>query len=425
MPAEDVQSEASLGSLTLSSPLTTTSTTPLSTPSPYATWELPFGKAWVHLNADQQFTRPVLIADGFELGASDHATLYNGLNDNLPDEQNPNRPRYHFLDKLKDRGRAVVLIGFNERSASLLDNAKAIREAVIKANAENVGGTKLMVGGFSMGGILARYALAKMETDGETHGTEVYFSYDSPHRGAVIPIGLQAFAAFIPNLAGQAPDPNNDFYQYVNSPAAQQMLAYYYDHEKDEVGLHPLRQAFLDALQEVDFWPRQTRRIGVANGTGNGVSGSAPAGQIAVQSTGQRPFPGTTFYLQSQGETVQVALLRRYKWTGGVLEKTVTTSGLPELDGAPGGTLASYGLVAKKIVEAGGEVELHYPAVCFVPSVSAVDVREVTNQEDLYTPADSLAGESQLHEFRCASTNTLHTSIVPELCEWLLERLPE
>ncbi|MER5858257.1 MULTISPECIES: esterase/lipase family protein [unclassified Streptomyces] len=424
MPAEEVSSEASLGSLTFSSPLTATPETPVSAPRPYATWDLPFGKAWVHLGADEQFTRPVLIADGFELGATDPAVLYNGLNDNLPDEQNPDRPRYHFLDQLRSLGRSVVLIGFNERSASLLENAETIREAVIEANKQKQGSTELMVGGFSMGGILARYALAKMEAEGEPHGTAVYFSYDSPHRGAAIPVGLQAFAAFIPNLAGQAPDPNNDFYRYISSPAARQMLAYYYDHEKDSVGVDPLRQDFLDKLEEVGGWPTIPRRIAVANGAGDGQATSVQPGKIAVKSTGARPFPGTTFYTQRQGDNVQVALLRRYK-VGGILEKSITTSGLPELDGAPGGTLASYGLVAKTIIEAGGTVELNHPAVCFVPTVSAVAIRDITDQADLYTPVNELDPTESELKFLCGSSNTLHTSIVRELCEWLLEHLPE
>ncbi|MEU0677599.1 hypothetical protein ABZ330_32850 [Streptomyces sp. NPDC006172] len=423
MPAEEVTAEASLGRLTFGTPLTAVPGTPVQAPTPHDTWNLPFGKAWVHLGADGQFTRPVLIADGFELGATDHATLYNGLNDDLPDPQNPDRPRYHFLDELRSRGRSVVLIGFDERSASLLENAQAVREAVLTAGVRN-GGPGLTVGGFSMGGILARYALAKMEADGEPHNTAVYFSYDSPHRGAVIPVGLQAFAAFIPNLAGQAPDPNNDFYRYISSPAARQMLAFHYDHEKDKVGVDPLRQDFLDSLQEVGWWPSGPRRIAVANGAADGRPTGVKAGEVAVKSTGARPFPGTTFHTQRQGEDVRVALLRRYK-VGGVLEKSITTSGLPELDGAPGGTLGSYGLVGKTITEAGGTVELNHPVVCFVPTVSAVAVRDITTQADLYTEVAALdPEESELDEFLCGTANTLHTSIVPELCEWLLARLP-
>ncbi|MFF5022633.1 hypothetical protein ACFY2J_00025 [Streptomyces collinus] len=81
--------------------------------------------------------------------------------------------------------------------------------------------------------------------------------------------------------------------------------------------------------------------------------------------------------------------------------------------------------MARTIVDAGGTVELNHPAVCFVPTVSAVAIRDITDQADLYTPVEDLdPAESEL-KFLCGSSNTLHTSIVRELCEWLIEHLPE
>lgn len=106
-------------------------------------------------------------------------------------------------------------------------------------------------------------------------------------------------------------------------------------------------------------------------------------------------------------------------------EKTITTSGFPELDGAPGGTLHTYEILAETLRKLGGTVDLRHGEVCFVPSVSAVAVRDVERQPDLYTNIDELPpDESELDEFLCSSTTTAHTAITEELCTWLLDRLP-
>lgn len=48
-----------------------------------------------------------------------------------------------------------------------------------------------MLWGVSMGGLIIRYALTKMEHDGTDHRVERYISFDSPHLGANVPLGFQ------------------------------------------------------------------------------------------------------------------------------------------------------------------------------------------------------------------------------------------
>jgi hypothetical protein len=63
--------------------------------------------------------------------------------------------------------------------------------------------------------------------------------------------------------------------------------------------------------------------------------------------------------------------------------------------------------------------------VCFVPSVSAVAIRDIEKQDDLYAPIEEEGlQESELDEFLCSSTTTAHTAITQELCTWLMDRLP-
>ncbi|WP_314223124.1 esterase/lipase family protein [Streptomyces zaehneri] len=369
-------------------------------------WDLPNGFAWVFPGEGSSggIRRPVIMADGFNLGRSELDKLYQGLEGG----------EFPFVSELRRRGRDVILLGFDERSASILDNAETAVSAIMRTIAEQADDTRLVVGGFSMGGIVTRYALAKLETQRMDHRTGLYFSYDSPHRGASIPVGVQAFSHFIPFP--------NDFARQMNSPAARQMLWRHYDKDTGKIGVAPERTEFLAALERVGGWPRIPRLIGLANGRADGVGlPDVKPGEVALRV--DRIYPGTTFYTQAQGDDVTAAYLnRRFPKA----EKTITTSGFPEIDGAPGGTLHTYKILADTLKKLGGTVDLRHEEVCFVPSVSAVAIRDVEKQSDLYVKIDGLSpDESELDDFIVSSTTTPHTGITEELCTWMLSRLPD
>ncbi|MFI1923814.1 esterase/lipase family protein [Streptomyces sp. NPDC020377] len=396
--------EPNVGTFTLGASPAALPATPIDVPE-HEEWPLPNGFAWVFPGEGNSggIRRPVIMADGFNLGRSELDKLYQGLEGG----------DFPFVSELRRRGRDVILLGFEERSASILDNAQAAVAAVMRANAEKQGDAPLVVGGFSMGGIVTRYALAKLETQRMHHQTALYFSYDSPHRGASIPVGVQAFSYFIPFP--------NDFARQMNSPAARQMLWRHYDKDTGKIGVAKERTEFLAALDRMGGWPRIPRTIAIANGRGDGIGlPEVTPGEIALRI--DRIYPGTTFYTQAQGDDVTVAYLNRRLPQA---EDTITTDGFPELDGAPGGTLHTYKILADAMKKLGGTVDLRHEEVCFVPSVSAVAIRDIETQADLYAKVDELPPEeSELDDFVLSSTTTPHTGITEELCTWLLDRLP-
>ncbi|MFJ4802318.1 MULTISPECIES: lipase family protein [Streptomyces] len=395
--------EPELTGLTIGDPLDQRVHDPVHVPPPDNEWSLPEGFAWVfHGERNQGITRPVIIADGFNLGRSELDKLYQFLESDYP-----------FISELRRRGKDVILLGFNERTAAIQTNARAATAAILRTLAERLGDERLAVGGFSMGGLVTRYALAKLEMDRVDHQTSTYFSYDTPHRGATIPVGVQAFAYFIPF-------PNNAFAQQMNSPAARQMLWRHYDKDTGKIGVAREREELLDELARLGGWPRIPRLLGVANGRGDGVGlPEVRPGETALRV--ERIYPGTTFYTQGQGDDVTAAYLnRRFPKA----EKTITTNGFPEVDGAPGGTLNTYRILANALEKGGGAVDLRHPDICFVPTISAVSVRDIGRQEDLYAKVDELPpDESDLDDFVCSSTTTTHTAVTEELGVWLIDRL--
>lgn len=371
---------------------------------PDETWTLPGGTAWVwYGRGNSGLRRPVILSDGFSVGPSDRDELYDGLE----------RGAFPLVGRLRERGHDLVLVGYDERSAPIIRNADVLQSSIFRTLASKQGDSPITVGGFSMGGIIARYVLAKLEYEGIDSQTAVYLSYDSPHRGAWIPISLQSLAHFL-----RPADPSLS--NMVNSPAARELL---WRHKPDLATpprVDPMRTEFLVQLMRYGSWPQRPRRIAVANGVANGIGNGVPAGGEALKVTGGI-YQNTRLSLQDSGDAQEVAYL-----TAMFVPVRVRTSGYPQTDGAPGGTLESFGIAADALTAANQPTEATHRSITFVPSVSAVAIRDLDTQEDLYADIGRLPiDQSEIDEFRCASENDEHTRITEELCTFILERLPE
>lgn len=372
-------------------------------PKPNAEWKLPGGTARVYLGqGNTALQRPVILSDGFNSGPSDFDAFWHGLNG----------LDFAFVDKLRERGHDLILLGYNERSASILQNAEAATACIMQAIAERMSDSPMLVGGFSMGGLITRYALARMEAQRMDHQTGVYLSFDSPHRGASIPLALQALAHFLTGFPAMS--------RQINSPASRQLLWQHIESVEATPQQDPLRTEFLAALQRVGDWPMRPMKLAVANGRGDGQGNGVPAGAIALECT-QGAFKPTTLRTQSPDNRVVLAHLK-----GPLQEKEVRARGLPAIDGAPGGLLESFGIAADNLTKPllGLQAVAHHRSICFVPTISAVSSRDI-NEENLNAKVDELDREtSDLDDFICSSDNTLHSKMTVELGNWVLERLP-
>ncbi|MDJ0347311.1 hypothetical protein QMK19_37265 [Streptomyces sp. H10-C2] len=374
---------------------------------PERTWEFDGGWGWVYFaQGHDQVQQPIILSDGFHPGETDRNGLYLGLND---------PGSYPLVNELNQRGYDVVILGYRDCTASIYDNANVAAQCIMRTSAESVTDTPLVVGGFSMGGLIMRYALVKLEMMRADHRTSHYFSFDTPHQGAWIPISLQSFAYYIKPLYSGLAD-------MIDSPAARQMLWRHKENLAADPVEHPDRTEFLQRLRRMGDWPMRPVKIGVANGRGDGQGNGNPPGTAAFKVT-DGLYIGTELYLQAGGDNKTVAKLCTLN-----LPTYKRTSGYPELDSAAGGTLDSFGIAAETFNALTGQgAEAPYPIINFVPTISALAVTDVDlgSQQDLQLNVDQLdASRFALDACKTSSDNTGHTEITSELCQWLVDQLP-
>ncbi|GAA3116919.1 hypothetical protein ACFFR3_32965 [Nonomuraea salmonea] len=390
---------------------------------PELTWDLvgdePYqgytatGRAAVHLaDGHDAPTRPLILADGFNYGPSDLDALWRHFN------QPYQRGVPGFLDQLRSMGIDVVLLGFDQRHAAVQANAAVAVSCVRRVIDERLGDDQLVVGGVSMGGIVTRYALARMESEGVDHQTDKYFSYDSPHLGAWIPLVLQQLAYLHESLAPRSDGPGQA--ALIRSPAAQQLLWGWVD-DADYSGpvtsASPLRLEFLEDLRRVGWFPMRPYKLGLANGTGDGVGPDLAPG-TPVFDLQHETLQLTARVQPDMGELQNIGVVRF-----GAPVWTSATSHVAAFDGAPGGTLDSWGRLADAT---GLPIQDRLRRSCFVPSVSAVALARdpFQWQSELYHDLGDLPkDETFLDAFCCDTANTEHGAVSRPLIEWFLDQL--
>lgn len=218
-----------------------------------------------------QIKRPILIFDGFDPGDERKGTdIYDLMN-----------YEYNLADNLRENGYDVIIVNFPNGADYIIRNAYAAERLIQWVNQNKVTSNKLVVIGPSMGGLITRYALARMEKTGQNHQTGLWISFDSPHQGANIAIGNQYFLDFFGRAVNDASA--QEGLDKVNEPAAKQMLidhyskqySYGWDYGKPQH--HHLRNIFKNdlvnnGLPGSEGYPVNLRKIALINGSGIGAN---------------------------------------------------------------------------------------------------------------------------------------------------------
>ena len=262
-------------------------------------------------NVDGVLDKPIIFVDGFDPGDGRNIPLMYSLLDF-------GNPVENLADLVRDQGFDLIVLNFPTYTSvsdgtTIIDggadfiqrNAFILTELIQTINGMKSGNEQNVVIGPSMGGLISRYALRYMEQNALDHDTRLYLSFDSPHKGANVPIGIQYLFNYMlngdPAVTAIEPVVNG----LLNSAAAKQMLVDHFSSHlsggstflQDPTKLQPegatnFRDAFQAELDAMGF-PQTTRNVTVINGSGIGATTGTPGASIINHTfdTGVQVFP--------------------------------------------------------------------------------------------------------------------------------------
>ena len=227
-------------------------------------------------------SRPFIVAEGFDpwilkyiQGDIPQESVHLGFTNHI-DFQKDTWSKETFKNDYD-----LIYIDWDNSLADIRANAKLLIEIIEEINLMKAmsGSTeKNVIMGQSMGGLITRYALRKMEVEGKDHETATFISHDSPHLGANIPLGVLYFIkqalcfAHGYDIIIDIFDLFNDkmlttaekrFCNVVNSQSAKQMLIHdTYDYGASGNSIH---SSWIEELAALGF-PQNTENLAIVNG---------------------------------------------------------------------------------------------------------------------------------------------------------------
>ena len=132
-------------------------------------------------------TRPLLFVEGFDPDDFGNAQSSEDQYGTYGYSSIINNAKYIELNENFD----IYYLDFEDCTLSIKENAKLFEEAIRIINVERDSTEHpIVVLGSSMGGLIARYGLRKMELTGKRHHVSTLICQDTPNLGANIPLGV-------------------------------------------------------------------------------------------------------------------------------------------------------------------------------------------------------------------------------------------
>jgi hypothetical protein len=223
--------------------------------------------------------RPLIVVEGYEepgVTQSSFDRLFKLLNGKTLNNSTENLTDYLYPAEYD-----LIYVDLADGSDWIQRNAYVVEEVIKKVNEMKAaaGSTEPnVVIGVSMGGVCSKYALLDMQKNGPTHDTRLFITYDSPLRGANIPIGTQCFIKFlidnIPRFAegNDISIPGVDLvWQAIQAPTPRQLLKYHVN-AIGNGGVEPVNPEQVAFLAEMDaLGTLGIRHVALANGAGDGT----------------------------------------------------------------------------------------------------------------------------------------------------------
>ncbi|MCJ8271700.1 MAG: hypothetical protein MJK04_20160 [Psychrosphaera sp.] len=349
-------------------------------------WELTTGQqAEVYLGTDGLLDRPVIIVEGYDpYNNKSFSTYWNDYN------------MSSLGQSILNSGRDIVFINYAAGGADIEGQATQL-ELLIRyfGDVAKSKGKKMAVIGVSMGGVVARIALANVEKKGADHNLSLYVSYDAPHRGANLPVDIISQVNAIEDrtdvrvcgLISKCRSARNklrDTQKLWKSMAARQMLV-----------TGDLARNFYSKLKNQIGYPTKLRKVAFSNGSGYGREQTGLYQNERILE--YRVNYNSLIHGSDRTYTVKTHAL-------GSAYKGYFSYSSSFFDIAPGGTLDGFGQIATEMTNNGNVKVLYNSGLrnhTFIPTVSALDMNTTnlkTNASANSSPFDAIyhAGYSNL-----------------------------
>ncbi len=368
------------------------------------------GRAFVYLSAAHTtITRPAVVVEGFDIdNTMNWDELYALLN------------QEGLVEELRARGYDAVVLDFTESTDYIQRNAFVLVDLLHKVQAVIDPAVDYPLVGASMGGLVSRLALAWMEYDADPHRVRNFISFDVPHAGANIPLGIQYWLDFFSSQSTEAAD----LLARLDTPAARQLLLYHHTTPPGATGqADALRAAFESELAALGDYPSQPRLAALSNGSGLRTSqGFAAGAQIIF-------YEYDSFLIDVRGNVWAVPDGGPTQILQGEIDPiflpadvmNVTVSGTLPWDGAPGGWRNSMAQM-DAVTAPYGDIIALYDNHCFIPTVSALDITTTDPFYDVAGDPDLLA-HTPFDNLYVPAGNEPHITVTPENAVWLLDEI--
>ncbi|WP_445747796.1 lipase family alpha/beta hydrolase [Polaribacter sp.] len=247
----------------------------------------------IYYGNDNVLDKPLIIIDGFDpedkrkiestdLGHDKNQPSIRELMSYDIDNDPYNENNKDLIGELNLLGYDVIIVNHPVNKANGIDggsdyierNAFTLISLIRHINATKQGNDPNVIIGPSMGGLISRYALAYMEkklaeTGDNTkwnHETRLWVSFDSPHQGANIPIGVQKGIEYFAEEWNV--ESAQDFIDIqLNKPATKQMLVNHFTNNSNlPVGASNFRNRFQNELNQLGM-PNNLRKVALINGS--------------------------------------------------------------------------------------------------------------------------------------------------------------
>jgi hypothetical protein len=185
---------------------------------------------------ERTITKPLIIVEGYDINHAAPDLAPNYTYKDFVDAITQEPGSYNFNGNLDDiAGYDLIFVDYKDGTDDIARNAALVEVVIAWVNSQKAANGSVeqnVVMGISMGGLVARYALADMTKSSITTGTRLLITHDSPHRGANVPLGLQyliQMAGGVHLFSYNIRDVFPEYDEAINllaEPATQQLLLY-------------------------------------------------------------------------------------------------------------------------------------------------------------------------------------------------------